>query len=125
MAQARTANMTESFVDGAKQMGEDVMQGGKNVLFAGLGVAVSTEQRAREMFDEMVNKGKAYEKDDATLLSRATQEASEFGQRFERQVQDTVNATLKRAGVPSRDEIRQLTTRVEALTRKLDELAAK
>jgi polyhydroxyalkanoate synthesis regulator phasin len=106
-------------------MTESVMEVGKSVLFAGLGVAVSTEQRAREVFDEMVNKGKAYENDDASLLSRATHEASEFGQRLEQQVQETVNATLKRAGVPSRDEIRQLTTRVEALTKKLDELAAK
>lgn len=125
MAQARTATMTESIMDNAKKMGDDLLQTGKNVFFAGLGIAATTEERAREVFDRMVDRGQTYEKDDATLLSRAAHEAKELGGRLEKRAQGVLTAALNRANVPSRDEIRHLTERVEALTRKVDALASK
>lgn len=125
MAQAKTATMTESFVDNAKRMSEDLLDTGKNVFFAGLGIMATTEERAREVFDQMVDRGQTYEKDDSTLLSRATHEAKEFGGRLEQRAQNILAATLNRANVPSRDEIRHLTERVETLTRKVDALASK
>ncbi len=77
------------------------------------------------MFDQMVDRGQTYEKDDSTLFSRATHEAKEFGGRLEQRAQNILAATLNRANVPSRDEIRHLTERVETLTRKVDALASK
>lgn len=125
MTKARTTTMTESFVEHAKNLGEDLKKAGTNVLHAGLGVVATTEEHARESFDRMVDKGKEYGSDENLLFSRATREAREIGQQLEHRVEKAVTSTLNRAGVPSRDEINQLSSRVEALTRKVDELASK
>ena len=73
------------------------MQTGKNLFFAGLGVVAFTEEKARETFNRMVDTGKTYDKDGNNLLSRATHEAKEMGNRFENRVQETVTSTLNRA----------------------------
>ena len=125
MAQAKTATATESVMDNAKQMGEDLTQAGKNALYAGLGVVAFTEEKARETFDRMVDMGKTFEKDQDKILSRATREAKELGQQLEQRAQKAVTTTLNRAGVPTSDEIHHLTERVEALTRKVDDLVSK
>ena len=49
----------------------------------------------------------------------------EFGGKFEERISRVVSETLTRAGVPSGDEIRTLTQRVEELTSKVEELAAR
>jgi polyhydroxyalkanoate synthesis regulator phasin len=125
MTQARTATTTESFVDQAKKFGDELWKAGTCMFHAGVGVAVATEERARETFDRMVDKGKDYESDEDRLFSRATNEAKELGREVEQRVERVVTATLNRVGVPSRDEITQLGERVEMLTRKVDELTVK
>ena len=125
MTQARTATTTESFVDQAKKFGDELWQAGTSVFHAGVGVAVATEERARETFSRMVDKGKDYESDEDRLFSRATNEARELGRELEHRVEKVVTATLNRVGVPSRDEINRLGKRVETLTRKVDELTSK
>ena len=124
-AQAKATTTTKEFLDGGKKLGEDLMKTGRNVFLAGLGLVASTEQQARKTFDDLVDKGEEYEKDEKKLFARATREAKELGQRVERQVNSTVKSTLNRAGAPSRDEIQELSSRVEALTEKVDALIAK
>ncbi len=124
MTESRTT-MTESLVERAKQLGDELKKTGTSVFHAGLGVVAATEEHARDTFHSLAEKGKEVGADEHRLIARATREAKEIGQEIERRVESTVTATLNRAGVPSRDEINQLSSRVEALTRKVDELAAK
>ena len=124
-AQAKANTTTEDFLHGSKKLGEDLMKTGRNVFLAGLGLVASTEQQARKVFDELVDKGEEFEKDEKKLIARASREAKELGQRVERQVNSTVKSTLHRAGAPSRDEIQELSSRVEALTEKVEALISK
>lgn len=96
-----------------------------NVFLAGLGVVASTQEKSREVFDRLIDKGKVYQSDDTRLLFRATHEVQELGQQLEERIQRTVSSTLHRAGIPSRDEIHELIKRMESLTRKVDKLATK
>jgi polyhydroxyalkanoate synthesis regulator phasin len=45
--------------------------------------------------------------------------------KFGSSVEDQVNRTLERMGVPSRQEIQDLSRKIDALTAKIDTLAAK
>jgi len=112
-------------VNQAKKLGDELWKAGASVFHASVGVAAATEERARETFGQMVDKGKDYESDQSRLFSRATQEARELGRGLERGIERGVTATLNRVGVPSREEINQLGKRVETLTRKVDELTSK
>ena len=121
---ARTETMTGSLADQARKFGDDLLQAGANLFHAGVGVVAATEEQARDTFGRMVDRGKQYESDEKRMFSRATREAREMGRQLEQQIEKTVAATLNRAGIPSREEIQQLGSRVEALTRKVDELAS-
>ena len=121
---ATNTTITESMAEHARALGGDLFQVGANVFHAGVGVCVAAEDQVRGTFGRMVEKGKDYESDEDRLFSRATREVREVRHQMEQQVEKTVAATLHRAGVPSRDEINQLSRRVEALTRKVDDLIA-
>lgn len=109
----------------APKVTEKIMENVNNVLLAGLGVVASAQEKSREVYDSLVDKGRDYKEDESRLLSRATHDVKEFGQSLEERIQRTVTSTLNRAGVPSRSEIQDLIHRVETLTRKVDKLAAK
>ena len=120
---ARTA--TVNVVDKAKEAGDGVFEVGRKAYLVGLGAIASAEETARGMFDELISKGETFEKDEKRILIRAKNEAQGFGGKIEEQVSRLVSETLTRAGVPSGDEIRTLTQRVEELTSKVEELAAR
>jgi poly(hydroxyalkanoate) granule-associated protein len=118
----------EKATDQAKKFGDDVMNMGRNVWLAGLGAYSWAEEETRKTFDDLVDRGQKFEKDEKNVVSKtiddATTKAKDFGTKVEDTVHDTVTTVLHRAGVPSRDEIGTLIQRVEELTKKVDKLQA-
>lgn len=117
--------MGEAVMDNAEWFGDEVMKAGRNTYLFGLGAMAAAEEEMRAMFDRMVHKGEDIDKDPKTVVGKAKHRAIEFGEMVEDRVQSTMSATLNRAGIPSRDEIRTLIHRVEKLTEKVDRLAAR
>ena len=117
---------TDKFADQAKKMGEDMKKIGRSVWLAGLGAVSMAEEEARDAFQRLVDRGEKVERDEENPVvrgfDRANDQVKEFGQKVEDTVQTTVNSVLHRAGVPSREEIRTLTERVEELSRKIESL---
>jgi len=116
---------TEPVVDNTKKLGDELFGAGRKAYLVGLGAFASAEEQARDLFDQLISKGESFEKDEDRILIRARNEAKEFGGKFETQISRVVSETLTRAGVPSGDEIRKLTQRVEELTSKVEELASR
>ena len=118
----------DKFEDQARKMGEDVKKLGRSVWLAGLGAVSIAEEEARDAFQRLVDRGEKVEKDEENPVvrgfDRAGDQVKDFGQKVEDTVQNTVASVLHRAGVPSREEIRTLTERVEELSRKLESLRA-
>ena len=115
-----TKNKTESWVDTTVKMGDDLAKTGRNFYLAGLGAVATAGEEARNVYDRFVSKGEQFEKSQDNLFTKA----KDVGRKVESRFQETVSATLNRAGVPSRDEIHTLVHRVEELTQKVDQLAA-
>jgi poly(hydroxyalkanoate) granule-associated protein len=126
MHEEKAMSKTDRFTDQAKKMGEDVKKLGRNVWLAGLGAVSIAEEEARDAFQRLVDRGEKVEKDEENPVlrgfDRAGDQVKDFGHKVEDTVQNTVNSVLHRAGVPSREEIRTLTERVEELSRKLENL---
>jgi polyhydroxyalkanoate synthesis regulator phasin len=118
---ARTAK--ENVVDNAKKAGDEILGVGRKAYLVGLGAFASAEEQAVDWFDQLISKGETFEKDDKRIFVRAKHEAQEFGGKLEARISRVVSETLARAGIPSGDEIRTLTQRVEELTSKVEELA--
>ncbi|GAB4374747.1 MAG: phasin family protein [Acidobacteriota bacterium] len=106
----------------------EMLETGRKVWLAGLGTVAVVEDEVRGVFDTLVEKGKKFEGTRVHVGDKVT-EAREtvggLGQKVEQVVQSTVASTLHRLGVPTRDEIHALIDRVEALTRKVEELSSK
>ena len=117
---------TDKLGDQAKKMSEDAKKLGRSMWLAGLGAISIAEEEARDAFQRLVDRGEKVEKDEENPVvrgfDRAGDQVKEFGQKVEDTVQNTVANVLHRAGVPSRDEIRTLTDRVEELSRKVEGL---
>ncbi|MCP3978325.1 MAG: phasin family protein [bacterium] len=121
MSKAKNATL----MDTTKMLGDEAMKIGRNTYLFGLGAVVTAEEEMRGVIDRMVQKGEGAQKDDALMIGKATGKVKEFGHQVEEKVESTVSATLNRAGIPNRGEIRTLIMRVEELTEKVDALAAR
>lgn len=118
-----------------KEMGnqaiETSMNTGRTFYLAGLGVAATVEEQSRSVFDNLVEKGRGNvsEKSGESTISKTKSAVSTRFKTVSDQVTDRfqsgLNTTLGFVGVPSRQEIRDLTASVEALTAQVQSLQAK
>jgi poly(hydroxyalkanoate) granule-associated protein len=99
---------------------------GRNVWLAGLGTVSAIDDGSRQFFSQLVERGEKVEKEVPSIEERFRDVGDElrtFGRNVERGVEDRMTATLERFGVPSRDDVKTLSDRVEELTRKIEALA--
>jgi len=106
---------------------KDAKESANRIWLAGLGALSTAEKEGSKVFKELVKKGEAYEKKARTQLkglrgsvetaaSKAKDSAASAWDKVEGAWDDRVAATLRRIGVPSKEEIGRLTHRVEELT---------
>lgn len=102
---------------------------GRDVWLAGLGAVGTVSERGRGLFSDLVERGQRFENEERPAFEERFREAGERLQdlrhRVEHNVEERLASTLKRFGVPDRDEVQQLIDRVEQLTRKVEGLSAK
>ena len=123
----------------------DVKETTEKVFLAGLGALALAEEESSKLFKKLVKKGEkvdfkvgapqlkqlraqlesGVEKATDAVKGRAkdaTYMASEATDKVEDNVQDAVATVMKRLGVPTREEISELTASVERLTKHIDTL---
>lgn len=133
--------------ESARRVRHDVLDSAHKVWLAGLGALSTIGEEGDKLFKELVDKGRDME-------SRGKKEAGETRDKFESRVKDVrgrveegvrdarkrvekgvdsvwgavddrIAEVLHRMGVPTRDEIKRLTRRVEELNKKIDQIPAK
>lgn len=111
---------------------KDLKETANKVWLAGLGALASVGEEGGKLFNNLVDKGSGVESRGRKELSKAKSmiaevadqaknEAQNAWSRLERVLDDKVSASLHRVGVPSRDEIKNLSARVAELTRKVEQ----
>jgi len=111
-----------------KSMGNQVYGAGRNLYFAGLGVAVISCDRDVKVFGGLVEKGRTVRAQrETTAAEKANQKTrlTGLGKAAGERVQNGISGTLNRLGIPNREEIRGLTRSVEQLTEKVANLQPK
>lgn len=107
----------------------EVLGFGRKFWLAGLGTVATVEQEVRDVFGNLVEKGKSYDQTREHKVGQAVDGAKEsvndVTDRVENAVQGAVAGTLHRFGVPTREEVHALIDRVEALTEKVEKLSNK
>lgn len=108
-----------------KDVQEDLKDSAHRVWLAGLGALAAAEEEGGKLFKKLVEKGEKLESRGKERLDEAKDKAGDVWTEVEKKMDDAVTKALHRIGVPSRDEIRNLTKRVEELSAKVEARAKK
>ncbi len=138
-------NTATNVTSDVKDVAMDVRDLANQVFNAGLGAFVMAEEEGSRLFKKLVKKGRKVELkgigvdklraqlgDGADKVTDAVKEraddakymAGEAAGKVEDRLQEAVAAVMKRIGVPTRDEVSELTASVERLTQHIERLKA-
>ncbi len=113
---------------------KNVKESAQRIWLAGLGALATAEEEGGKLFKNLVKKGEAYEskakgkleglrEQVGDVAGKVRQGATGAWGKAEEAWDDKVAGTLRKIGVPSRDEISNLTRRVEELTALVEKKA--
>jgi poly(hydroxyalkanoate) granule-associated protein len=102
--------------------GREMVGFGRDIWLAGLGAVATMDEDGTEIFDRLVERGKQL---DAERRKRIGARRDKVAQALEENLYDPLASALKRFGVSTHEEIRDLTVRVESLAHMVDRLVTK
>jgi poly(hydroxyalkanoate) granule-associated protein len=116
-----------------KGVDKELRDSAQKIWLAGLGALAVAEQEGSKMFNRLVDRGRDWEEQGKEKAQARVKEGVESAKsRFEKAVDEVeekvdqkVTEAMKRLGVPGRDEIRDLTSKVEELNAKIEALHGK
>lgn len=111
---------------------EKLKSAGRNLWLASLGAVAEVEESGRDLFSHLVERGRPFEEKQRQVWEQAFEKAGDKTQETVRElstlVQDTMEfetkGVLQKLGLLTRDDVKILTSRLDTLARKLDELGA-
>lgn len=108
---------------------ERLREAGRNVWLAGLGAFARAEEEGRELFDQLVERGRKVETRQFKTLDRTVARTSDrfkdWGDRVQGSVEEGLQVLLHRVGLPSREDLDHLSARLSTLSRKVDQVSAR
>ncbi len=108
-----------------KKIQDEVKDSAHRIWLAGLGALATAEEEGSKLFARLVERGKGFEADGKENFAKAKKKAEKVYEDVTETVDDKITAALHRLGVPTRDEIKRLTKKVEDLTAKIEQLKPK
>jgi poly(hydroxyalkanoate) granule-associated protein len=116
-----------------KKLQDDLKDSAHKIWLAGLGALAAAEKEGAKVFNRLVERGREVESkgkvDFKEQVDNAKVQVDKAKAKVEGAVEDwtakldeAVTSTLHRLGVPTREEIRTLTQRVEELNAKVEQL---
>lgn len=112
-----------------KKLQDDLKDSAHKIWLAGLGALSAAEEEGTKLFNRLVDRGRDFESKSKVEVDKvkATVEkvktkAGEAIDEWSAKIDERLAAGLQRLGVPTRDEIRNLTAKVEELNAKIEGL---
>lgn len=108
---------------------DKLLAAGRSLWLAGLGAVAEVEEEGRELFDRLVKRGRPLEKRQKKAAKSVAERAQRTARELGKLVQDTVayesRGMLKRLNVMTSEDVKVLSVRLETLSKKIDEYAAR
>lgn len=116
-----------------KNVQEELKDSVHRIWLAGLGALAAAEEEGSKIFSRLVERGRDVESRGKVEVDKMKTEAEKFktkaentfetwGDKLGERFDEKLTTALHRLGVPTRDEIRNLTQRVEELNAKVEQL---
>lgn len=104
------------------ERGREMAGMGREVWLAGLGVFALAGEHGSHLFEDLVKAGKELEKKGKAEISERQKELAET---LDAQVYEPVVSALHKVGVPGREEMRDLTARIDRIAHRVDDLVTR
>lgn len=102
---------------------------GRNLWLAGVGAVAEVTEAGRDTFDRLVERGRPIEEKQKQMVQKVTGRATQTVREAGKLVQDTVEyesrGMLKRLNVMTREDVKVLSSRLNSLSKKVDEVVAR
>jgi poly(hydroxyalkanoate) granule-associated protein len=108
--------------DDWKKAQRELKESAQKIWLAGLGALSVAEEEGTRMFDNLVDRGRSWEGKGKEKMEEARAKVHDAASGVEDRIDEKVSSALRRFGVPSREEIRELTLRVEELNAKIERM---
>src|SRR5690606_7545448 len=133
----KTRSKTTETASEMRGVGKTVMDSAQQIWLAGLGAFAKAQEEGGRLFESLVKEGAALDAKTRKFTEAKVNEArgnveSTLGQvrersqetwdKLEKVFDDRVSRALGRLGIPGRDDLRKLTSRVEELSREVRQL---
>jgi poly(hydroxyalkanoate) granule-associated protein len=112
-----------------KNVQEEIKDSVHRIWLAGLGALSAAEEEGGKIFSRLVERGRDVEAKGKVEVDKVKDNAEQFKAKAEStfegwgdRIDEKLTATLRRLGVPTREEIRNLTHKVEELNAKIEQL---
>lgn len=90
----------------------------KKILFAGMGLASMTKQKAEAIVKPLVKKGEFSEKEGRKFSSELLKKSQGARKGLEKMIDGLVKRTLSKMNIPTKDDYLNLSQRIEKLEKK-------
>ena len=103
-----------------------LLEAARKVLLAGIGAVALTQETVEDFVSKLVERGEIAEKDGKKLVGEVMEKRKKQAEKGTKTAQDEmdkrVETILGRMNVPSKSNIDSLSSKITALTKKVDEL---
>lgn len=90
----------------------------RKAFLLGVGLAVTTTEKMKEIVDELVKKGELSEQEAKEVFQELVDKSRQARKDWEAKIENTVRNIMDKADIPSRTEIEELKARLTKLEEK-------
>ncbi len=95
----------------------------KKGFFIGLGLTLMTKEKAEGIINELIKKGTISEKEGKEFIEILMNKSEETQQELQKKVESLVQEAIRKLDLPSKEEIKEIMQRLEAIERCLETLS--
>ena len=119
------AKPKEPVVEKVEEEARPLYEASRKVLLAAIGAVALAQDEIEDFVDKLVERGEIADKDGRTLVHEVLEKRKKTRRAVEEEASKRLRDVLDHLNVPSRKEINDLSAKIEALTKKIEELGQK
>jgi len=97
----------------------------KKGFLMGLGLALMTKEKTESIINELVKKGEISEKEGKEFVEVLMKKSEETQQEMQKKIEALMKEYLCKLDLPSKEELKEITQRLENIEKRLETLSQK
>ncbi|HHY41980.1 MAG TPA: hypothetical protein GX514_03920 [Thermoanaerobacterales bacterium] len=97
----------------------------KQMLYAGIGLAAITKEKAEEVISELIKKGEMSKEEGKDLLNTLINRMQEESERLKLKINEQVEHTITSMNLVRKSQLDEILQRLDELEKKLNEIQSK